>query len=201
MSTWTDEKIAKWLTPVPILESLRDRWLQSGFSTMLDRGCGPGRHSIYFASAGFSVSAIDQSSEALEYLTKWAEREQLTIDLRQGDILDLPYPDNTFDCVLDYHASFHTATAGYKQGIQELWRALRPGGEAYITIKSKHDMKFFVSKERIDQFTILQEGKPHFYVAESEIVPLYDQFSLVAPVVEIQEPEGRIHYHILIRRD
>lgn len=206
---WTPEKIEKWLTPAPRLSPVMERWQALGFHTLLDRGCGPGRHAMLFARSGFSVTGIDQSAEALGYLRAWAQRDRVSVAAVQGDIFSLPFPDASFDCVVDYHASFHTDTAGYLQGVRALRRVLRPGGEAYVTVKSKRDSRFSEApaEAHTDSFTLLHaDGAPHFYAEETELVTLFPGFTFVTPPVEIREPgvaspEERIHYHILLRRD
>jgi 2-polyprenyl-3-methyl-5-hydroxy-6-metoxy-1,4-benzoquinol methylase len=37
---------------------------------VLDLGCGPGRHSIFLAERGFSVTAVDNAPTALEMLER-----------------------------------------------------------------------------------------------------------------------------------
>ena len=207
-SNWPDEKIAKWLTPDPRLTPVLARWRELGFHTLLDRGCGPGRHAMFFARNGFRVTALDRSPEALAYLRAWAAKEQLPVTTVQGDIFTLLFPDNSFDCVIDYHASFHTDTTGYLQGIRELRRVLRPGGEVYLTVKSKSDVQFreAVEADHLDRFTLHHpDGAPHFYAAESELTELFPGFSFVTPPVEIREPgksnpRERVHYHLLLRK-
>ena len=121
----------------------------------------------------------------------------------------LPFPDETFDCVVDYHASFHTDTAGYLRGVAELRRVLRPGGEAYVTVKSKQDAKYLEAPapDHRDRFTLLHaDGAPHIYAAESELAELFPGFSFAAPPAEIREPgmaspEERAHYHLLLRKE
>ena len=206
---WNPEKIEKWLSPAPQLVSVRERWLRQGFQTLLDRGCGPGRHAVYFARAGFRVTGLDRSEKALAYLRSWAAEEKLPVTAVAGDIFSLPFPDGAFDCVLDFHASFHTDTEGYLRGVAELRRVLLPGGEVYLTVKSKADSRFRSAPPdaHADGFTLLHsDGAPHFYADQAELPGLFPGFTFLRPAVEVREPgksspEERIHYHLLLRRE
>ena len=53
----------------------------------------------YFCKTGFSVSAFDLSLEATEYLKAWAERENLSIEVINADMMKISYEDN-FDAIL-----------------------------------------------------------------------------------------------------
>jgi SAM-dependent methyltransferase len=67
----------------------------------LDLGCGFGASTWYLAREGFTVDAIDGSAVVIERLRKRLAEEGLPATLAIGDIVDLPYPKNTFDCVVD----------------------------------------------------------------------------------------------------
>ena len=109
-----------------------------GLSKFLDLGCGLGRHSILFGKQGFQVSCFDFSEEALEKTEKWVQDEGLSFDYKMGDMLELPYADESFDAILCYLVINHTDTAGVKKVLSEIRRVLRSGGECYFTLGSKN---------------------------------------------------------------
>ena len=196
---WNVEKRKKWLKPAPGMDQLAARWKKLNFQTLLDRGCGPGRHAIYFAKAGFSVTGMDLSQEALDYLDEWAQQENVNIFTVRGDMFRMPFQDDSFDCVIDYNVSYHTNTTGYFQA----------GGEVYLTLKSRSDPVFQKAKkeDHIDRFTLLQEGKtPHFFADESDLQEIFQGFSLVVPAREVRapgidNPVESVHYHLLFRKE
>lgn len=206
MWNWDREKTARWLTPAPEMDYLAERWRGKGFHTLLDSGCGPGRHAVYFAKKGFCVTGLDQSPEALAYLTQWARREDLAVKAQQGDLFHLPFPADSFDCIVDYNASYHTDTAGYKQAVAELHRVLRPGGEVFLTLLSQRDAKYQQADaaEKLDRFTLRHAGgTPHFYAGREDLEEIFRGFTLALPPREViapglDNPTESIHFHLLL---
>lgn len=206
---WNEEKTRRWLEPASGMDRLAARWKAMGFQKLLDRGCGPGRHAIFFAKLGFQVTGMDLSPEALGYLERWARQERLSVRTVEGDMFHMPFPEDSFDCVLDYNVSFHTDTAGYLRTVKELRRVLRPGGEVYLTLKSRKDPAFLRAgqEEHIDRFTLgRQGGTPHFYADQEDFPELFQGFSLAEPPREVRapgldNPTESVHYHLLLRKE
>lgn len=94
----------------------------------LDLGCGSGASTWYLARAGFDVCAVDGSVQAVKHCHERLKRENLRADIQRADFLDLPYPDNTFDLVLEVHSFMCATTAMARQFVQEAYRVLKPGG-------------------------------------------------------------------------
>ena len=58
---------------------LVEQHIPAGETVLLDFGCGLGRHAVFFAKSGFSVSAFDLSREGVARLDEWKEQEGLDI--------------------------------------------------------------------------------------------------------------------------
>jgi SAM-dependent methyltransferase len=68
--------------------------------TILDLGCGSGRHVVYFAQQGFSVFGVDHSPAGIALTQQWLGREGLSATLRVHDITEpLPFEDAFFEAV------------------------------------------------------------------------------------------------------
>ena len=206
---WNEEKTKQWLEPAIEAYYLAHRWNQAGFRRLLDNGCGPGRHAVYFAAQGLSVTGLDQSVEALSYLSAWAQREGLRVSTMEGSLFQQPFPDESFDCVMDYNASYHTDTAGYRQAISELRRILKPGGEVYMTLLSQNDPGFSAAppEAHVDAYTLMhQGGTPHFYGRPQDFDQLFAGFSMALPPREIRtcgpgSSKESVHYHLLLKKE
>lgn len=182
---WEKANQSPWLEPCEDSYYLANKWLSMGYKNVLDLGAGLGRHSILFAKLGFNVSAIDLSEYGMDNLKKWASKENLKIDIKLGDMMNLPYADNSFDCVFAYHVISHTDTAGTKKVLSEIERILKPNGEVYTSMRSKESLDFKESKfPKIDANTLInkEEGPekdvPHFYANLDDILKLFCNFNI-----------------------
>ena len=117
---------------------LLNRWKSLNMKDFLDFGCGLGRHSVLFGKNGFNVSCFDISEDAIEKTKKWCEDENLVCSYEIGYMLNLPYPNEPFDCILCRNEISHTDTEGIKIIINELKRVLKHGGECYLTLGSTY---------------------------------------------------------------
>jgi len=184
---WEWNKVSEpiWLQPSEEIYFVAHKWKEKNIKKVLDFGCGLGRHSIYFAKQGFHVSAFDLSEEATEHLKAWAERENLSIDIKNADMMHLPYDDNSFDAIFSYHVISHTDSVGIKKIISEISRVLKVGGEIFITLGSKESGTF---KEavypRLDENTVIktdegpEKGVPHFCADLDDIMNLFSKFNI-----------------------
>ena len=101
---------------------------------LLEVGCGPGANIWYLAREGFNVKGIDGSKTAIEQCRARLESEGLSAELSVGDILKLPYEDDSFDAVYDNECIYCNSWADSKRILKEINRVLKPGGKLY----SKH---------------------------------------------------------------
>ena len=197
----------------PSIESyyLLNRWKSQEKDKFLDLGCGLGRHSILFGLNGFNVSCFDISEEAIKRTKEWDLEENLEFDYKIGDMLELPYDDSSFDCILCRNVISHTDTEGMKKIIKELDRVLKINGECYITLGSKDTWGFKQEDwPLVDPNTRLrmEEGPeyktPHFYADYDLIKDLFCEFDIVniRHEVEYNENNGKVYdyynYHILV---
>jgi SAM-dependent methyltransferase len=99
----------------------------------LDVGCGVGTTAIQMARRfGVAVTALDISPIMLDRARRNVRRVGLErdIDLEQGDILALRFPDSTFDRVI---AEAVTMFVDRSRAAKELVRVCRPGGMVLAT--------------------------------------------------------------------
>lgn len=109
-------------------------------TSVIDVGCGAGRHSFEAYRRGADVIAFDQSVEDLNdvdaILTAMKEQGEAPAAAKaeavKGDALDLPYADGTFDCVIASEILEHVPADD--AAIAELVRVLKPGGVLAVTV-------------------------------------------------------------------
>jgi SAM-dependent methyltransferase len=95
---------------------------------LLDLGSGPGACTWFMAREGFSVSAIDGSATAIARLQSRLAAEGLGVDARVGDFVTLPWPDGTFDGVIDNGALCGNRFEACRAAVAEVGRVLKAGG-------------------------------------------------------------------------
>jgi len=207
-----DEYTEMWKNPCVMSYYLLNRWKTKGKSSFLDLGCGLGRHTVLFAKNGFEVDALDISENAIERAKKWAEDENLSVKFAIGDMIDLPYSDSSFDCILCRNVMSHTNTAGIKKIISEFKRILKTDGECYLTLSSKNTWGYQQDWPKVDENTklLMQEGPeykvPHFYADYDLIKKLFADFKIefIYHIADYYDVEGKTyeswHYHVLIKK-
>ncbi len=183
---WNWEKMQResWMKPSEESFYYAEKWRAEGRKRMLDLGCGLGRHSILFDSKGFTVTAIDLSEYGVNHLREWQKKNGTDFRTVVGDMTELPFADNAFDCIYSYHVLSHTDSEGIKRIISEIHRVLRPGGEIYFDLCSKNAWHFRQCiGDRLDENTIRfvggpEDGIPHFFADEEIMRSLLKDFRL-----------------------
>lgn len=181
-----------------------DRWKKKGYKSFLDLGCGLGRHSILFAENGFDTYSFDLSQYGIESLNEKSMKLGLNIKTAVGDINNLPYDSNMFDCLLAYHVISHTDTQGIRAIISEINRVLKSGGEFFITLCSKNSSSYAQKGyPKIDENTILKTEEPemnipHFYSDLNSVKDLLADFELIRirHIEDIFNETNSWHYFI-----
>jgi SAM-dependent methyltransferase len=103
---------------------------------VLEVGCGPGANIWYLAREGFSIAGIDGSKHAITTATARLLEENLLDstrppDLRVGNFVLLPWPDLSFDAVIDIEAIYANTIPMVQSIIAETFRVLKPGGHFF----------------------------------------------------------------------
>jgi len=97
--------------------------------SLLDLACGPGRHAIPFAQAGYSVTGVDCTSYLLQKARERATRAGVTLEWVKQDMREFLRPD-TFDLAINLFTSFgyFDEAADNRRVLENLYASLKPGG-------------------------------------------------------------------------
>lgn len=181
-----------------------------GCHSVYDLGCGAGRHAAFLAQQGFSVTASDISSSALEQTRGRLEQSGVDASLLRIDMRDWPFGDGCFDAVVACNVVYHAVRDEVESILAQVRRCLRPGGLLLITFKSTLDSQFGQGRE-LATFTWapvsgIEEGVAHYYVDENEAKRLLKEFELESMVhrqelpVSSQSKRHRAHWVIRARK-
>ncbi|MBV8791259.1 MAG: metalloregulator ArsR/SmtB family transcription factor [Pseudolabrys sp.] len=174
--------------------AIRDALEQRPFRSLLDLGTGTGRMLELFGSQIERGLGLDMSLDMLLLARDHLERAGLrNCSVRQGDIYDLPIPDNSFDAVI-IHQVLHFLDDGAR-AVKEASRVLRPGGSLLIVDFAPHELEF------------LREKHAHRRLGfASEVVTQWMQSAGLEPVMHKSLPpepgsDGQIAVSLWLARD
>ena len=193
-----------WLTPDAAVVVCAERLRAEGARTALDLGCGVGRHALMLAEMGFAVSALDGAAEGLAVLRDEARARGLGIEISDGLMTALPYPDAAFDYVLSLNVIYHGDGDVVAGAIAEIRRVLKPGGTFQGTMLSKRNSAFRAGQE-VAPDTWINPGDedkdhPHFYCDAAGLVALFYGFEPVEIVDRIYDTPGSWHWYLIAER-
>jgi SAM-dependent methyltransferase len=112
-------------------------------SAVLEAGCGVGAQTVTLArrSPDARFTSVDVSADSIAEARRRVQRAGLTnVELRQADILDLPFESESFDHVFVCFVLEHLARP--VEALMALNRVLRPGGTTTV-IEGDHGSAYF----------------------------------------------------------
>ena len=108
---------------------------------ILDIGCGTGHWCYQAARYGAkSVDGFDKQEKMVE-LARQATAQFNTVNIQIGDVMNMPYDDNTFDIALSVFVTCELPIEMIPKHFKELHRVLVPGGKALVLNLSKGAFK------------------------------------------------------------
>jgi SAM-dependent methyltransferase len=153
---------------------------EHGSSTVLDLGCGNGRHVVHLAKEGFSATGLDISPSGLGLTQSWLHDERQEAALVLADMrLPLPIGSGTFDAILSTQVIHHALLAEVQSTIAEIHRILAPGGLAFVTVAGRiHDDTEYVEIEPATYVpqTGSETGLPHHIFTEVSLQAEFRDF-------------------------
>jgi len=99
----------------------------AGPHPVADLGCGPGHVAAHLAALGASAFGLDLSPR----MCALAHRDRL-LPAVAGDVCDLPLASSSLAAVVCLYTLIHLDTGSRARTYAELFRVLRPGGQALI---------------------------------------------------------------------
>lgn len=200
---WADaSQRADWLVPEQPVVSSVPFLHRYGAKTVVDIGCGVGRHALYLAEQGFDVTGVDLSPRGLDVAREAADGAGLPVDFKRGSFTDLPISDQSVDVALAWNVIYHGDGEIARQALSEIRRVLRPGGFLLATMISKRHHRYGEGKEIRPGTFIIDDGDDekahaHFYCDERELIGLLDGFRLYWLQDREQREPGTWHWEFL----
>lgn len=100
---------------------------------VLELGCGGGQNSVAFAKQGAIAIGVDLSAEMLAFARRLADREDVRVELRQGDMADLAFVRaDSVDLV--FSASAFGFVEDLNRVFRQVHRVLRTGAPLVFSL-------------------------------------------------------------------
>jgi SAM-dependent methyltransferase len=160
---------------------------------ILEIGCGAGNNLWFAAREGFRVAGIDGSKTAIKYAKKRFEAERLKGDLRVGSFVSLPWPDKTFDLIIDRGSLTTTRKQIILCALQESKRVLKSEGQLQSIIYSwEHPGRRYGKNLGDHTYGEFSSGYFHglgtaFFADRSDIDNLYGELFSLNSVIHTSE--------------
>ncbi len=148
-------------------------------TTLLDAGCGIGVFTRLYAKRGFKVTAVDLTERAVELTRLSLRLNNLTAEVKQASVEDLPFEDNSFDYIVSNGVIHHTPQT--QKAADEFYRVLKPGGKASVCIYYRNILLSYpfwpiVSKVIIPLLLKKSPGRENMFTVRTpeDFVKVYD---------------------------
>jgi SAM-dependent methyltransferase len=109
------------------------RWMKRFRAASIGRSVADWRNTDWEAvfADGRQLNRYPFSNVVAWHAKNWLAAEDLTADLRVGDMTALPWPDESFDAVIDRYAV--ATLMDQRTALREIARVLRPDGRFFST--------------------------------------------------------------------
>jgi tellurite methyltransferase len=172
--------------PRPQVMRFTELLLEHALETVLDLGCGTGRHVVHMAEKGLRVSGLDNAPTALKLTKQWLVREGLTASLVLSDMRQpLPFEDDSFDAVLSTQVIHHALLSSVVGTAGEIGRIVRKDGLIMISVPTQKAISEDAPKhDEIEPNTFVptsgtEKGLPHHLFTPAEFRDIFPGFKVL----------------------
>jgi 2-polyprenyl-3-methyl-5-hydroxy-6-metoxy-1,4-benzoquinol methylase len=162
---------------------LKEQLTRIPVGTILFPAEGEGRNAVFAAKLGWRVSAFDISNEGKSKATRLAEKNNVTIDYKVGELQTLDFEAEQFDAIALIYAHFPAIIKSLYH--KTLDKYLKNGGLIIFESFSKKHIEYVTANEKvggpkdIESLFSIDEIKSDF--------PNYEIIELVEKEIELNE--------------
>lgn len=202
---------ARWEEASPPLEEVANfarNLRRKNAKTVLDLGCGAGRHSILLGKQEFQVASLDISETALEILAGRLKKARIhNVTLVKHCMLELPFIDDYFDGVVCTNVLHHGLADEVKEVAREVHRVMKKGAIAFVIALSVADFRKGNGR-RLERNTYVftkgeERGITHHFFTRKELQSYLKRFrveSFRERLIPIPAGGNRAHFLVKLRK-
>src|SRR2546425_1485042 len=192
---------------VEVVEFAKDLKRESA-RTILDLGCGAGRHSLLLGKQGFQVVALDISETTLKTLDDRLKAASIAnVTLVKHEMWELPFIDSYFDGIICTNVLHHGKLVEIKRTIGEIRRVMRKGASAFIVALSVADFRRGNGKKLEPNTYVFTEGDErgiiHHFFPRQELQSCFGKFEIVSfeeRLIPVEAGGNRAHFLVRLRK-
>jgi SAM-dependent methyltransferase len=168
-----------------------DHMKSNNVKKVLEIGAGHGRDTMFFASNGLEVDALDYSNKGIEIMSKKANEKRLPVKPQLFDVKKpLPFKDACFDAVYSHMLlNMRFSQAELHSVFSEIRRVLKPNRLNYFSVRNQND-KFYGNGVEVEDGVYDIDGFEVRFFSEKEILDLIakEGFKMLWMREEHEEP-------------
>jgi SAM-dependent methyltransferase len=162
---------------------------------VLELGCGQGRDSLFFASRGLDVHAIDSSKVAIENLTTKTKALNLDINLKNINVVEgLPFFNNYFDAIYShmfYNMGFTDNELKFL--FKESKRVLKNSGLLSFSVRNDKDIIYKKGTKVTENIYDINGFQIRFFTKENIKIFMNDNF-IIQNIIEGYEEPASLYF-------
>ncbi len=120
---------------------------------ILEAGCGAGRILRYYHNKNFNIIGI----ELIENIVKKLKSTDSSLDVREGNILNLDFPNDFFDIILGFGLYHNFQQDDLSQSLNETFRVLKNGGKLCASFRADNLQEKIIDWINRDKFSKKKE--------------------------------------------
>lgn len=171
--------------PSPTAALALELFQRHGVQRVLVPGAGYGRNAGFLARAGFTVTSVEISPEAV----RLAEQNNPGIKYLRGSFLEVPLEPGAFDAVYCYNVLHLFRQADRQRFLQRCRDCLRDGGLAFMAVFSDTEASFGRGARLEENTFESKPGRPVHYFTEADLDGHFRGFEILARGL-VEDPEN-----------
>ncbi len=100
-----------------------------------------------FSSYGYKTTGIELDAGQLKKANDFGIRNNQNLNIVQGDLRNIKFPDECFSCVYSYNTIFHMMKTEVDKSMSELKRILKHNGLLFVNFLSINDFRVGEGKD------------------------------------------------------
>ena len=159
----------------------------------IDVGAGEGRNSLYLASLGFDVYAIEPSEVGANKISQRSNAQGIKVSVLNTDILNTTKDLKDIGFAVALTSLEHMYHDDLLKAVKEIKRVLKPGGYVYALVFTEEDPGYKQDLQNASECALFIKH----YFKKGELRELFSDFNILeySEYMKIDESHGPVHYH------